>query len=102
MVRSCYETTESMGYCAADKVYFFLKAGASQVMFTNPLEIVKIRLQTAGEVTTGPRVTAMSCIKDLGFFGLYKASKIQPYVVLRPYIIYHIHNHAVFYNVSSS
>ena len=24
-------------------------------MFTNPLEIVKIRLQTAGEIATGPK-----------------------------------------------
>merc|ERR1719382_2314371 len=28
-------------------------AGASQVMFTNPLEIVKIRLQVAGEIASG-------------------------------------------------
>ncbi|XP_008297737.1 calcium-binding mitochondrial carrier protein Aralar2 isoform X1 [Stegastes partitus] len=50
-------------------------AGGSQVIFTNPLEIVKIRLQVAGEITTGPRVSALSVIKDLGFFGLYKGSK---------------------------
>lgn len=31
-------------------------AGASQVVFTNPLEIVKIRLQVAGEITNGPKV----------------------------------------------
>ena len=37
-------------------------AGASQVMFTNPLEIVKIRLQVAGEITVGSakRVSALS------------------------------------------
>lgn len=37
-------------------------AGASQVMFTNPLEIVKIRLQVAGEITVGTakRVSALS------------------------------------------
>ncbi|CAB1443110.1 unnamed protein product [Pleuronectes platessa] len=50
-------------------------AGGSQVIFTNPLEIVKIRLQVAGEITTGPRVGALSVIRDLGFFGLYKGSK---------------------------
>ncbi|KAM6959219.1 electrogenic aspartate/glutamate antiporter SLC25A13, mitochondrial [Aplochiton taeniatus] len=50
-------------------------AGGSQVIFTNPLEIVKIRLQVAGEITTGPRVSALSVIKDLGFFGLYKGAK---------------------------
>ncbi|XP_010133124.1 PREDICTED: calcium-binding mitochondrial carrier protein Aralar1 [Buceros rhinoceros silvestris] len=50
-------------------------AGASQVIFTNPLEIVKIRLQVAGEITTGPRVSALSVVKDLGLLGLYKGAK---------------------------
>ncbi|XP_067112440.1 electrogenic aspartate/glutamate antiporter SLC25A13, mitochondrial [Osmerus mordax] len=50
-------------------------AGGSQVIFTNPLEIVKIRLQVAGEITTGPRVSALSVIRDLGFLGLYKGAK---------------------------
>uniref|UniRef100_H3DHR1 Solute carrier family 25 member 12 n=1 Tax=Tetraodon nigroviridis TaxID=99883 RepID=H3DHR1_TETNG len=50
-------------------------AGASQVIFTNPLEIVKIRLQVAGEITTGPRVSALNVVRELGFFGLYKGAK---------------------------
>uniref|UniRef100_A0A4W3IEG5 Solute carrier family 25 member 12 n=1 Tax=Callorhinchus milii TaxID=7868 RepID=A0A4W3IEG5_CALMI len=50
-------------------------AGGSQVIFTNPLEIVKIRLQVAGEITTGPRVSALSVMRDLGFLGLYKGAK---------------------------
>ncbi|XP_023833189.1 calcium-binding mitochondrial carrier protein Aralar1 isoform X1 [Salvelinus sp. IW2-2015] len=50
-------------------------AGGSQVVFTNPLEIVKIRLQVAGEITTGPRISALSVIRDLGLFGLYKGAK---------------------------
>ncbi|GAB5568554.1 calcium-binding mitochondrial carrier protein Aralar2 isoform X2 [Prionailurus iriomotensis] len=50
-------------------------AGGSQVIFTNPLEIVKIRLQVAGEITTGPRVSALSVVRDLGFFGIYKGAK---------------------------
>lgn len=50
-------------------------AGASQVMFTNPLEIVKIRLQVAGEVASGPQVGAVHVIKDLGFKGLYKGTR---------------------------
>uniref|UniRef100_A0AAY4ESX1 EF-hand domain-containing protein n=1 Tax=Denticeps clupeoides TaxID=299321 RepID=A0AAY4ESX1_9TELE len=50
-------------------------AGGSQVIFTNPLEIVKIRLQVAGEITTGPRVSALNVVRDLGFFGLYKGAK---------------------------
>ncbi|XP_018428076.1 PREDICTED: calcium-binding mitochondrial carrier protein Aralar1 [Nanorana parkeri] len=50
-------------------------AGGSQVVFTNPLEIVKIRLQVAGEITTGARVSALTVLRDLGFFGLYKGAK---------------------------
>jgi len=49
--------------------------GASQVMFTNPLEIVKIRLQVAGEIASGERVSALNVVKELGFFGLYKGSR---------------------------
>ena len=33
---------------------------------------VKIRLQVAGEVVSAKRIGAMSVIKDLGFWGLYK------------------------------
>lgn len=69
------------GLCADDcvdrnknPVFFFHQAGGSQVIFTNPLEIVKIRLQVAGEITTGPRVSALSVVRDLGFFGLYKVT----------------------------
>ncbi|VEN61821.1 unnamed protein product [Callosobruchus maculatus] len=50
-------------------------AGASQVIFTNPLEIVKIRLQVAGEIAGGAKVRAWTVVKDLGFFGLYKGAK---------------------------
>ncbi len=41
-------------------------------MFTNPLEIVKIRLQVAGEIAGGSKVSAWGVVKELGFFGLYK------------------------------
>uniref|UniRef100_A0A915EIJ5 Mitochondrial carrier protein n=1 Tax=Ditylenchus dipsaci TaxID=166011 RepID=A0A915EIJ5_9BILA len=47
-------------------------AGGSQVIFTNPLEIVKIQLQVAGEITTGPKVNVFSVLRKLGFWGLYK------------------------------
>jgi len=49
--------------------------GASQVMFTNPLEIVKIRLQVAGEIADGAKVSALGVVKELGIFGLYKGSR---------------------------
>lgn len=51
-------------------------AGGSQVVFTNPLEIVKIRLQVAGEIAdVGRRVGALSVVKELGLFGLYKGAR---------------------------
>lgn len=59
--------------CSASLVQ---QAGASQVVFTNPLEIVKIRLQVAGEIVGKARVSAINVIKDLGFFGLYKVSDV--------------------------
>ena len=49
-------------------------AGGSQVVFTNPLEIVKIRLQVAGEIASTAKISALSVVKELGFFGLYKVS----------------------------
>ncbi|XP_076236741.1 calcium-binding mitochondrial carrier protein Aralar1 isoform X4 [Calliopsis andreniformis] len=50
-------------------------AGGSQVIFTNPLEIVKIRLQVAGEIAGGSKVRAWTVVKELGLFGLYKGAK---------------------------
>ncbi|XP_077290947.1 calcium-binding mitochondrial carrier protein aralar1 isoform X2 [Arctopsyche grandis] len=51
-------------------------AGASQVVFTNPLEIVKIRLQVAGELAGGGRkISALGVVKDLGILGLYKGAR---------------------------
>ena len=52
-------------------------AGGSQVVFTNPLEIVKIRLQVAGETNKGgERVAhgAIHIIRQLGLLGLYKGA----------------------------
>jgi solute carrier family 25 aspartate/glutamate transporter 12/13 len=59
-------------------------AGGSQVLFTNPLEIVKIRLQgnfsfslVQGEVLKAgapatERLSAVGVVRQLGLFGLYK------------------------------
>jgi len=64
------------------EIYFPLEvlagagAGASQVIFTNPLEIVKIRLQVQGEALTQGKITTpkstMTIINELGFLGLYR------------------------------
>ena len=43
-----------------------------QVMFTNPLEIVKIRLQVSGEMAQTAKLGAVQVVKELGFMGLYK------------------------------
>ncbi|KAG0201634.1 mitochondrial aspartate-glutamate transporter agc1 [Mortierella sp. GBA30] len=52
-------------------------AGGSQVIFTNPLEIVKIRLQVAGEAAKSldaPRPGAVAIVRNLGILGLYKGA----------------------------
>lgn len=52
-----------------------LQAGGCQVVFTNPLEIVKIRLQVAGEIAGGTKVRAWPVVKELGVMGLYKGAR---------------------------
>ncbi|KAI8850562.1 mitochondrial carrier domain-containing protein [Chytridium lagenaria] len=53
-------------------------AGGSQVIFTNPLEIVKIRLQVQGEAAKSaegaPRRSALWIVRNLGLVGLYKGA----------------------------
>ncbi|KAE8358547.1 mitochondrial carrier domain-containing protein [Aspergillus caelatus] len=53
-------------------------AGGCQVIFTNPLEIVKIRLQVQGEIAKNvegaPRRSALWIVKNLGLVGLYKGA----------------------------
>ena len=53
-------------------------AGFCQVIFTNPLEIVKIRLQVQGELAKRsdavPKRSAMWIIRNLGIVGLYKGA----------------------------
>ena len=58
-------------------------AGASQVVFTNPLEIVKIRLQVQGEtaqvllaqgIEAPAARTAVQIVKELGLVGLYRGA----------------------------
>jgi solute carrier family 25 aspartate/glutamate transporter 12/13 len=53
-------------------------AGACQVVFTNPLEIVKIRLQIQGEVAksieNAPKRSALWIVRQLGLVGLYKGA----------------------------
>ena len=55
-----------------------MQGGASQVVFTNPIEIVKIRLQVAGEMTEMTKLGASRVVRDLGFLGLYKVRATPP------------------------
>jgi solute carrier family 25 aspartate/glutamate transporter 12/13 len=44
-----------------------------QVIFTNPMEIVKIRMQVAGEIQSQAKSErTIKIVKELGFMGLYK------------------------------
>jgi hypothetical protein len=52
-----------------------IKAGMCQVIFTNPMEIVKIRMQVAGEIQSLARSErTIKIVKELGFMGLYKVN----------------------------
>uniref|UniRef100_A0A3Q3R9L5 Uncharacterized protein n=1 Tax=Monopterus albus TaxID=43700 RepID=A0A3Q3R9L5_MONAL len=53
----------------------FLQAAGSHVTFTNPLVIIRIHLQVAGQVALGPGISALSVNRDLGYLGLCKGSK---------------------------
>lgn len=71
------------GSAEEGEIYFPLEvlagmgAGASQVVFTNPIEIVKIRLQVQGEIARQEGIapkSAATIVKELGLSGLYKGS----------------------------
>lgn len=53
-------------------------AGGCQVIFTNPIEVIKIRLQVQGELAKHtvdvPKRSAWWILKSLGLFGLYKGA----------------------------
>ena len=74
MVRS-FTTDKNGKIPLAGEILAGACAGTSQVIFTNPIEIVKIRLQVAGEMQTTARVGAWQITKDLGFLGLYKGAR---------------------------
>lgn len=47
-------------------------AGFIQVAATNPMEIVKLRMQLQGEAGASAKKSAATIASELGFFGLYK------------------------------
>ena len=88
MLREAFTNKDKVGADGQD-IYLPLEilagagAGASQVLFTNPLEITKIRLQVQGETTSlykaagkipPPEQSIFQIIRELGFAGLYKGA----------------------------
>ena len=88
MLREAFTNKEKVGEDGKD-IYLPLEilagagAGASQVLFTNPLEITKIRLQVQGETTAmykaagkvpPPEQSIFHVVRELGFTGLYKGA----------------------------
>lgn len=47
--------------------------GFAQIIFTNPLELIKIRMQLAGE--TGQQHKVFEVIRDIGVRNLYQGSR---------------------------
>jgi solute carrier family 25 aspartate/glutamate transporter 12/13 len=78
LMRSILRDTQAPGQMALwAEVVSGGAAGASQVVFTNPLEIVKIRLQVQGEAARlagATRVGAVAIVRELGLAGLYKGA----------------------------
>ncbi|EEP77032.1 hypothetical protein UREG_01881 [Uncinocarpus reesii 1704] len=78
LVRGSFTNKETGGIWWPHEVLAGGTAGACQVVFTNPLEIVKIRLQVQGEIAksgqAAPRRSAMWIVKNLGLMGLYKGA----------------------------
>lgn len=78
LVRGHFTNKENGKIWYAHEILAGGAAGGCQVVFTNPLEIVKIRLQVQGEVAKtvegAPRRSAMWIVKNLGLMGLYKGA----------------------------
>ncbi|KAK9420266.1 putative EF-hand domain-containing protein [Seiridium unicorne] len=77
LVRTAFTDKKSGTIWVGHEILAGGTAGACQVVFTNPLEIVKIRLQVQGEVAKAAgaeRRSAMWIVKNLGLAGLYKGA----------------------------
>lgn len=77
LVRGYFTDKKTNGIWYGHEVIAGGSAGACQVIFTNPLEIVKIRLQVQGEMAkqgNAPKRSAMWIVRNLGLVGLYKGA----------------------------
>ncbi|KAI8827274.1 mitochondrial carrier domain-containing protein [Fimicolochytrium jonesii] len=77
LVRSHLRDKRTGEITLAGEILAGCTAGGSQVLFTNPLEIVKIRLQVQGEAAktaaeATPRYSALQIVRQLGLLGLYR------------------------------
>jgi solute carrier family 25 aspartate/glutamate transporter 12/13 len=84
LVRSRLKNSETGHLSIYAEIIAGMCAGGSQVLFTNPLEIVKIRLQSIiliilvqGEIARAEgsqiaKLSAITVVKELGLLGLYK------------------------------
>jgi hypothetical protein len=46
---------------------------------------VKIRLQVAGEIASGAKISALSVVKELGLFGMYKVTVHSKFMYSNPF-----------------
>lgn len=78
LVRKQFTDKTTGSIALSSEIFAGGMAGACQVVFTNPLEIVKIRLQVQGEVAktvdSAPKRSAMWIVRNLGLVGLYKGA----------------------------
>ncbi|KAL9125316.1 MAG: hypothetical protein Q9217_005462 [Psora testacea] len=78
LIRGHFSNAETGAIWWPHEIIAGASAGACQVVFTNPLEIVKIRLQVQGEVAKTvegvERRSAMWIVRNLGLVGLYKGA----------------------------
>lgn len=78
LVRGKFSDPKTGSIWVGHEILAGASAGACQVIFTNPLEIVKIRLQVQGEVAKSQKAvekrSAMWIVRNLGLVGLYKGA----------------------------
>ncbi|EXJ78222.1 hypothetical protein A1O3_09383 [Capronia epimyces CBS 606.96] len=78
LVRARFTDKQTNAIALSAEILAGGSAGACQVVFTNPLEIVKIRLQVQGELAKQsdavPKRSAMWIVRNLGILGLYKGA----------------------------
>lgn len=73
-LREAFEDEHSGEISIGKQILAAAGAGTTQVIATNPMEIVKIRLQTQHKIAQIDRLNAVQVIQSLGLRGLYKGT----------------------------